>query len=78
MAPEYQTKVPMILWMSNAFEKQMEFSSNCLAKLSDAALSHDNLFHSILGMLQVSTTEYQAKLDIFAQCANHNKLAVNE
>ena len=78
MAPEYQTKVPMILWMSNAFEKQMEFSSNCLAKLSDAALSHDNLFHSILGMLQVSTTEYQSKLDIFAQCANHNKLAVNE
>ena len=42
--------------------------TDCLAKLSDAPLSQDNLFHSMLGLLQVRTEVYQQSLDMFASC----------
>jgi len=31
-------------------------------------ISHDNLFHSVLGLMQVSTTAYDPKLDVFSGC----------
>jgi lipid A ethanolaminephosphotransferase len=77
MAPEYQTKVPMILWMSDAFKRQMALSAKCLKNKTDAALSHDNLFHSVLGMMDIETNAYQANLDIFANCAEPKLLANN-
>ena len=41
----------------------------CLKRHSAAeAYSHDNLFHSVLGLLGVRTTTYDAGLDIFAKC----------
>lgn len=78
MAPEEQTKVPMILWMSDAFKKQMALSDHCLFAKADADLSHDNLFHSILGMLHVQTSAYQRALDIFADCAAPHLTAKND
>jgi lipid A ethanolaminephosphotransferase len=68
MAPEYQTKVPAILWMSSAFQDQFGIDQSCLAEKKDAALSHDNLFHSLLGMLDIHTAERNEALDIFASC----------
>lgn len=68
MAPEEQTKVPMVLWMSEAFKTQFGISQDCLAAKAGDALSHDNLFHSVLGLLDVRTTVYQADLDLLAGC----------
>jgi len=31
-------------------------------------VSHDNLFHSLLGMFSVQTKAYEPALDIFAGC----------
>jgi lipid A ethanolaminephosphotransferase len=31
-------------------------------------VSHDNFFHSVLGLLDVQTKTYRAGLDIFAGC----------
>jgi lipid A ethanolaminephosphotransferase len=31
-------------------------------------VSHDNFFHSVLGLLDVETKEYRRDLDIFAGC----------
>ncbi len=39
-----------------------------LSKLNDAPLSQDNLFHSMLGLLQVHTQVYERSLDLFASC----------
>ncbi|HCF1390937.1 TPA: hypothetical protein NH846_001273, partial [Pseudomonas aeruginosa] len=42
---------------------------SCLdGKRDDKDLSHDNLFHSVLGLLDVQTSLYQPALDIFASC----------
>ncbi len=75
MAPEYQTKVPMILWMSDAFKTKFSIDQGCLSDQMSAPLSHDNLFHSLLGMLDIRTTEYDANLDLFAFCKGHQKVA---
>lgn len=77
MAPEQQTKVPMILWMSQAFQDRFGFDRNCLAEKKNAALSHDNLFHSLLGMLDIKTSERNPALDIFASCKAMEKVARN-
>ncbi len=69
IAPQEQTQVPMIMWFSAQFASHTELDPACLRR--DAAtrvFSHDNLFHSLLGLFQVSTTEYHAGLDVFAGC----------
>jgi lipid A ethanolaminephosphotransferase len=40
-----------------------------LQKQRDRALSHDHLFHTVLGMMSVRTEVYQAERDAFAVCA---------
>lgn len=77
MAPEHQTKVPMILWMSQAFQDRFEIDPACLGAKKDTALSHDNLFHSLLGLLDIQTAERDYELDIFASCKTDLKVARN-
>ncbi|MDH5530274.1 MAG: phosphoethanolamine--lipid A transferase, partial [Paracoccaceae bacterium] len=64
MAPSEQTKVPMIFWMSPEFQTRFSLLPTCLKAKSNIALSHDNLFHSVLGMLDVTTQDYTSDLDI--------------
>ena len=68
VAPPEQTTVPMITWLSPGFEKLSHVSTKCLQNHRDKALSHDNLFHSVLGLMAVKTSVYQRELDVFAAC----------
>ena len=68
VAPPEQTTVPMITWLSPSFEKFSRVSTQCLQTQRDKALSHDNLFHSVLGLMSVKTSVYQRELDFFAAC----------
>jgi lipid A ethanolaminephosphotransferase len=68
IAPEFQKRVPWITWWSSRFEKQAGLSRTCVKNKAEDALSHDNYFHTILGMAGVSTEVYQAKLDVHANC----------
>ena len=67
-SPEEQRKVPMMLWMSDNFSQRFHFDRSCLAARSSQQFSHDNVFHSTLGMLNVSTAVYNPKLDLFHAC----------
>ena len=67
-APQYQTQVPLIVWMPPALGELTSATLACLNTKRDAALSHDNLFHSVLGMVGVSAGEYRPQLDITASC----------
>ncbi len=67
-APEEQRKVPMMLWMSDSFSRRFHVDRSCLAARSNQQFSHDNVFHSTLGMLNVSTAVYNPKLDLFHAC----------
>ncbi len=68
MAPEYQTRVPMVLWMSRRFRDSLALDPACLAKASAEPVSHDNMFSTVLGMLDVTTTARDAMLDLAAPC----------
>jgi lipid A ethanolaminephosphotransferase len=70
MAPAEQKQVPLITWLSPTFETQSHIKTSCLQKQRDRALSHDHLFHSVLGLMAVKTKVYQPTLDLFADCAN--------
>ncbi len=68
MAPETQTHVPMIAWFSPAYAELVGLDPGCVRNLADAPLSHDNVFHTVLGLSEVSTSVYQPPLDMFAAC----------
>ena len=68
MAPDAQTHVPFLLWFSNQFSQNFGIDTRCLNKKSKSSFSHDNLFHSLLGLLNLKTSYYQTQKDIFASC----------
>lgn len=71
IAPEYQTKVPMIMWFSPEWIKNEPFDLNCLRNNAKTkTYSHDNFFHSMIGMMDMKTplSVYQPELDILAAC----------
>jgi len=62
VAPSEQKHVPMILWPLNGP------TADCTRSQRDVPLSHDNLFHSVLGVLGITAREYNPKLDALAAC----------
>lgn len=70
VAPDVQKHVPWITWLSPLMQQRMGVSTACLQQsASNAKISHDNYFHSVLGLTDVQTSLHNAKLDIFANCA---------
>ena len=68
VAPVEQKTVPMITWLSPSFEQLSRVNTRCLQANRDRSLSHDNLFHSVLGLMAVKTTAYKREQDFFAAC----------
>jgi lipid A ethanolaminephosphotransferase len=69
LAPKEQTHVPMLVWLSKPLQKERQWGMNCLQAQSAKALSHDHLFHSLLGLAQVSTQLSKPELNLFSACA---------
>jgi lipid A ethanolaminephosphotransferase len=69
IAPDVQKHVPWVTWLSSGFEQRTGISMACLRARADARVTHDNLFHSVLGLMQVGTSAYQRPLDAYAGCA---------
>ncbi|WP_110947500.1 phosphoethanolamine transferase [Pseudomonas bohemica] len=69
IAPAAQTHVPMVMWFGHSTLEDAGIDRSCLAaKQNQPDLSHDYMFHSVLGLLGVNTSEYQSALDIFHSC----------
>jgi hypothetical protein len=66
IAPQVQTHVPMITWLSAELAAATRVDQACLRARSAEKLSHDNLFHSMLGLLDVQTSVYRPERDLFA------------
>jgi lipid A ethanolaminephosphotransferase len=72
IAPESQTHVPFFYWTPNQPKNNNQVSLNCMKNQQEQMLSHDNLFHSLLGFMNISSAYYQADLDLFTDCkTNH-------
>ncbi|VVP09182.1 Phosphoethanolamine transferase EptA [Pseudomonas fluorescens] len=68
LAPEQQKHVAMLAWFSDSYQKSYSVDTHCLQMSRDKPLSQDNLFHSMLGLLEVHSSVYQQDLDMFAGC----------
>lgn len=68
MAPDVQTKVPFVMWLDEDFRTALDLDTDCLRGLSNTPVSHDNLFHSVLGLLDISTTARNPALDLTQDC----------
>ena len=70
IAPDVQIHVPWITWLSPSFENQRGLTRECLNADKDQKITHDHLFHSVLGLMQVKTQVYRADLDVYKNCAS--------
>lgn len=68
MAPEVQTRVPMVLWMSQRFRDSLGLDEDCLKANAGQPVSHDNMFSTVLGMVDVTTTARDPALDLAGPC----------
>lgn len=67
MAPVDQKHVPMIVW-TGSLGARTHLDQSCLQKGLDTPVSHDNLYHTILGMVDVVSPTYKPALDALASC----------
>ena len=68
LAPEQQKHVAMLAWFSDSYQKSFSVDTHCLQLSREKPLSQDNLFHSMLGLLEVNSHVYNRDLDLFANC----------
>ena len=61
MAPDTQTHVASILWFGENYD---EINIESVKQKADRNFSHDNLFHTVLGLMEVDTDVYDKDLDI--------------
>jgi lipid A ethanolaminephosphotransferase len=68
LAPTEQTHVPFVMWFSQDAPGAFGVETACLRGRADEALSHDNLYHSVLGLMGVRTAVYRPDRDISYPC----------
>jgi lipid A ethanolaminephosphotransferase len=61
LAPEEQTHVATILWFGDNYD---EIDTESVRLKADRDYSHDNIFHTVLGLMEVNTDLYNRDLDI--------------
>jgi lipid A ethanolaminephosphotransferase len=68
IAPPEQTHVPLIAWLSPDYRSRAGMDAACLSRIRSGQYSHDNYFHTVLGMMNVETSVYKPERDMFKDC----------
>lgn len=68
LASADQKQVPLMVWMSDGYRQRAGVNAACLRAHTGEALTHDNIFHSVMGAVGVRNAAYQPALDIFSAC----------
>lgn len=61
MAPREQTHVAAVLWFGEHFSA---IDQRALRAAAEQPASHDNVFHTVLGLLDINTSIYNPELDL--------------
>ena len=67
-APEVQKHIPLVAWFSDGMRQREKLSNHCLQGELDKPYTHDNLYHTALGIMDVKSPSYKPGLDMFAGC----------
>ena len=65
IAPDEQKKVAALMWFNEGLSQLFDLDS--IKEKIEMPLSHDNLFHTLLGLMNIETEVYEQDMDIFAQ-----------
>ena len=68
LAPDSQKHVPLIAWLDEAIVQGRHLDQACLRGRLGDRLTHDNLYHTVLGIVDVATPTYRPDLDIWRAC----------
>ncbi len=68
IAPDLQKRVPMLLWLSAGAPKSLGLDMACLQRRAREPATHDHLFHTLLGLVDVKTALYEPKWDLAQGC----------
>lgn len=68
LAPKEQKEIPMIFWASEDYKSQFGLDWACMKSKAHQPVSHDNLFSTVLSLLDVTTTTLDPSLDFTAGC----------
>lgn len=60
MAPDSQKHIPAIMWFGDGFK----IDRDKIRKITDREYSQDNIFHTLLGLMEVETSVYNKDMDI--------------
>ena len=61
IAPDTQRHVPAIVWVGDSFD---EIDIGAVAKKRNDKFTHDNVFHTVLGFMEIETALYKNDMDI--------------
>ena len=70
IAPTQQTHIPMLMWFSTVWKNQAKQQVKCLAQQGRQELSQDNLFPTMLSLLDVKSKVIDPNNDMLAACLN--------
>lgn len=69
LAPTQQTHIPFMFWLSPDYVNNFGVNEPCLRdQAAKTAVSQDNLFSTVLGMMNVKSAVYQQQMDIMNTC----------
>ena len=67
-APDQQKHVPLLMWMSDGYKKRAQLSESCLRSKLQQAYSHDNLYSTVMGVMERRNRFYKREMDMLAGC----------
>jgi lipid A ethanolaminephosphotransferase len=68
IAPDVQTRVPMLMWLSAGYAARWRVDAGCLRQRAAQPVSHDHLFHTLMGLFDVTTTVRDPAFDLAGGC----------
>lgn len=68
IAPAEQVQVPMLWWLPRQTASVLGFDEQCFRNKAADGASHDNLYHTVMGMLGVKTPRYRPERDLSSDC----------
>ena len=73
LAPEVQKRVPFVAWMDDETTRWRGIDRACVQASLSVPHSHDNLYSTVLGVIDVATPTYRPELDVFAACRSPSR-----
>ncbi len=69
LAPTQQTHIPFMFWLSPDYVNNYSINEPCLRdRAAKTEVSQDNLFSTVLGMMNIKSAVYHPQMDLISTC----------